>query len=286
MFFKKTSLKDETAPPTYEQSLKKPYFSIFVLTRDSEKAKNSVHMAKRAKRSVVYFNPTQRNCPNFNPLAGEEADAIECIISSYHAGNPDLPVFFLEKGETLLRSSIKVLKRLDRAELVDGRYATFYHLNRFLQNAGGEGRRFVQDLDKIKAESAGEAKDNSQIISWFMDNYFSENSSTYEHTAGVRSAISKIATNEYLKKVLSPEYDMGERNEVDFDDLISNHGVTCLCVDGLRFLDTFPAHMFFSRYQTASARILNTLESGGAHRLYMDDYLQYFLLSHAPVSPL
>ena len=108
MFFKKTSLKDETAPPTYEQSLKKPYFSIFVLTRDSEKAKNSVHMAKRAKRSVVYFNPTQRNCPNFNPLAGEEADAIECIISSYHAGNPDLPVFFLEKGETLLRSSIKV----------------------------------------------------------------------------------------------------------------------------------------------------------------------------------
>ena len=79
---------------------------------------------------------------------------------------------------------------------------------------------------------------------------------------------------------------MGERNEVDFDDLISNHVVTCLCVDGLRFLDTFLAHMFFSRYQTASARILNTLESGGAHRLYMDDYLQYFLLSHAPVSPL
>ena len=128
MFFKKTSLKDETAPPTYEQSLKKPYFSIFVLTRDSEKAKNSVRMAKRAKRSIVYFNPTQRNCPNFNPLAGQEAGAIECIISSYHAGNPDLPVFFLEKGETLLRSSIKVLKRLDRAELVDGRYATFYHL--------------------------------------------------------------------------------------------------------------------------------------------------------------
>ena len=71
----------------------------------------------------------------------------------------------------------------------------------------------VNAFSKVSAATDSEAKENADITSWFLNDYFPERSKVYENTSGVRSQVSKLVSNEYLREVLNPDFDKGERNE-------------------------------------------------------------------------
>lgn len=91
------------------------------------------------------------NCPFFNPLVGAEIDVIENAVTTFLMLNPDSPQYFKDLSEQLVRNALKVLKRLDKAEGIDGKYSTFIWMSRLLQNNGGQGRELVQRFAKLAA---------------------------------------------------------------------------------------------------------------------------------------
>ena len=107
---------------------------------------------------------------------------MENIATTFKMLNPDSPQFFLDLNEQLVRNAVKVLKRLDASEGVEGKYATLIRLSQLLQNSGGQGRDLVNAFSKVSAATDSEAKENADITSWFLNDYFPERSKVYENT--------------------------------------------------------------------------------------------------------
>lgn len=91
------------------------------------------------------------------------------------------------------------------------KYANLINLSRLLQNSGGQGREMVNEFTKIGSTTEAEAKENADIATWFLNDYFPERSKNYENTSGVRSQVAKLVGNEYLREVLNPDVDNGEK---------------------------------------------------------------------------
>ena len=103
------------------------------------------------------------NCPFFNPLVGDEDDVIENAVTTFLMLNPDSPQYFKDLSEQLVRYTLKVLKRLDKSEGVDGKYATFINMNTVLQNPNQDGRKLVTRFGQLKGETDAEQKENADI---------------------------------------------------------------------------------------------------------------------------
>ena len=110
--------------PMILQDIQNPEWGVTVLDPTGELAIKTHMTAKSHGRKSIFFDPTYDNCPKFNPLSGNETDVIENIASTFKMLNPDSPQFFMDLNEQLLRNAIKVLKRLDKNERTDGKYAT------------------------------------------------------------------------------------------------------------------------------------------------------------------
>ena len=72
----------------------------------------------------------------------------------------------------------------DTNEGVEGKYATLIRLSQLLQNSGGQGRDLVNAFSKVSAATDSEAKENADITSWFLNDYFPERSKVYEAIVG------------------------------------------------------------------------------------------------------
>lgn len=185
-------------------------------------------MAKEMGRPYLYFDPSVDNCPFFNPLVGDEADVIENAVTTFLALSPDSPQYFKDLSEQLVRYTLKVLKRLDRDKGIDGYYSTFIWMSRVLQNNGGQGRELVQRFSKIPGATEDEGKENADIASWFLNEYFAEKSKVYENSSGIRAQVTKVISNRYLRHILNPDVEKGEYNQLDFDKHLAEGGVICI----------------------------------------------------------
>ena len=253
-----------------QQDIENPDWGATVLDPKGDLALHAYLLAKESGRDAVLFDPTLKNCPKYNPLAGREIDVVENLSTVFRILNPDSPQFFLDLNEQLLRNSVKVLKRLDANEGVEGKYATLIRLDQLLQNSGGVGRDLVNTFSKIFASTDSEAKENADIASWFLNEYFPEHSKVYENTAGVRSQISKLVSNDYLRKALNPDFDKGERSEVDFVAVLKNGGILCISTAQaqLRDLSQYLALFMMTGIETAVARRSDADQR--PHSLYID----------------
>ena len=107
-----------------QQDIDNPEWGATVLDPKGGLALHAFLLAKESGRSAFLFDPTLKNCPKYNPLAGREVDVVENIVTVFRLINADSPQFFLDLNEQLLRNAVKVLKRLDASEGVEGKYAT------------------------------------------------------------------------------------------------------------------------------------------------------------------
>jgi len=263
--------------PMVWQDVQNTTAGITVIEPKGDLAREVAMMAKHEGRDYIYFDPSVNNCPFFNPLCGDETDVIENAVTTFLMLNPDSPQFFKDLSEQLVRNTLKVLKRLDRDEGVDGKYATFVEMSRILQNSNNRGRELVQKFAKLPGASEDERKENMDIASWFLNEYFAERSKVYENSSGIRSQVSKVIANQYLRRILNPDFEKGERNQIDFDRHLADGGVICIfTAQGLlRDLGKFLGYFIILQLQSSVFRRPGTEDTRRPHYLYIDEFQTY-----------
>lgn len=258
----------QTIIPMINQDMQNLESGITVLEPKGDLAEKVYAMAEHYGRKAVYFNPLLPDCPYFNPLYGEEDDVIENMATTFKMLNPDSPQFFLDMNENLIRNALKVLKR------TMGNKATLVELNRLITNSNGMGRKLVTQFSRLRAESEEIAKENTDIASYFLNDYFNEKSKTYEHCSGVRTQVAKLISNKYLRKVLNPPN--GE-NDVNFDKVLANGEVIAISTaqGKLRDLGRFLGYFIILQLQSSVFRRPGNENTRKAHWLYIDEFQVY-----------
>lgn len=263
--------------PMINQDMQNPEWGVTILEPKGDLAIKAAMMAKHYGRDYLYFDPSFTNCPKFNPLAGREIDVVENMATTFKMLSPDSPQFFLDLNEQLIRNAVKALKRLDKDCGIEGKYATLINLGRLLQNSGGAGRDMINKFSRVMSSTESEAKENADIASWFINDYFPERSKVYENTSGVRSQVSKLVSNECLRDVLNPDADKGERNEINFDTHLANGGVICISTAQgvLRDLSKYLGYFLILSIQSAVFRRPGNENTRPPHCLYIDEFQTY-----------
>lgn len=258
----------QTIIPMINQDMQNLDAGITVLEPKGDLAEKIYSMAEHYGRKAVYFNPILPNCPYFNPLFGKEEDVIENMATTFKMLNPDSPQFFLDMNETLIRNALKVLKRMYANK------ATLTELNRLIHNSNGSGRKLVTQFSRLNVDSAEMGKENADIASWFLNEYFNEKSKTYEHCSGLRSQVHKITSNKYLRRVLNPPN--GE-NDVDFDKILEDGGVIAISTaqGSLRDLGKFLGYFLILQFQSSVFRRPGNENTRRPHFLYIDEFQVY-----------
>ncbi len=263
--------------PMILQDIQNPDAGIIILEPKGDLAQKAAMMSIHYGRTPIYFDPSMDNCPHFNPLAGDEAVVVSNIITTFQMLNPDSPQYFQDINAQLLGNAVMVLKRLDKNEGIDGKYSTLIGLSRLLQNSGGQGRDLIQKFSKIPSYTAEEAKQNADIASWFLNDYFAERSKIYENTSGIRSQVAKICSNEFLRDILNPNVMNGEKNELDFSAALEEGRVLCISTaqGALQSLSKYLGLFLIFQLQNAVFNRPGTEDTRKSCFLYIDEFQTY-----------
>lgn len=245
-------------------------------------------------REAIYFNPTLKSCPYFNPLMGDETDVIENMVTTFKMLDPDSSNFFQDNNENLIRRSVKVLKRLR------GDDATLLELDMFINNVkqskgdskgplmvGGIGDMTITEFELMnkREPDARIRKENETIISWFKEEYFPGSMGgkmapkAYEHCSGVRGQISKLISNKYLSRVLNPpkSSELKPGDYLDFDTILSE-GKVCAISSAqgkLRDLGRFLGFFLILQLQSSVFRRPGNEFTRRGCSLYIDEFQVY-----------
>lgn len=256
--------------PSINQDIQKRGCGITVMEPKGDLADKVYAMGKYyGKEDVMYFDPVLPDCPYFNPLYGPEEDVIENMATTFRMLDSESPPFFKDQNEVLLRNSLKVLKRLYNNE------ANFIQLSTIIHNAGGEGRKIVMQFSKLSAPNEAIAKENRDISSWFLNEYYNEKSKTYEHCSGLRSTVAKIISNKYMKKVLNPP---GGKSDINFDKHLEEGGVLAITTNQGELgdlLSRFLGFFLILQFQSSVFKRPGTEDTRRPHFLYIDEFQVY-----------
>lgn len=117
----------------------------------------------------------------------------ETLIQNFRDRYKDLPMSELDENELLLRKAIRVIDTVNSRNSPHSDL-TMIELRRLLNNERGDGRAWVQKLAKISFATPEEAKENLDIIYWFLDDYFAEKAKAFDRTRPVRTYIEYLLT--------------------------------------------------------------------------------------------
>lgn len=256
--------------PMIRQDIQNMNCGITVIEPKADLAEKVYAMAEYyGRENVMYFNPILPDCPYFNPLAGKETDVIENMSTTFKMlGGGDSPPFFQDMNDTLLRNALKVLKRLygDDATLID--------LHTLISNPNRQGEKMVLEFSRLNTETTELAKENLDVSYYFKEDYFFEKSRTYEHCSGMRTQVSKLISNKYLRKVLNPPRG---RNDINFDAHLEKGGVVAIATaqGTLRDLGRFLGYFIILQLQASVFRRPGNENNRKAHFLYIDEFQVY-----------
>lgn len=261
--------------PMINQDMQNPELGITVMEPKGDLAEKVYAMAIYYGRKVQYFNPTMEDCPYFNPLYGDETDAIENIVTTFKMLDPDSKQYFQDMNENLIRNAMKVVKRLY------GNDATLLHLETLIQNPGGDGEKMIKEFMKLPAPTQSIMKENRDIAVWFLQDYFPGSkgargaTKTYENTSGVRAQVTKLTSNKYLRRVLNPPPGYG--SDIDFDKALEEGMVIAISTEQgkLRDLGRFLGYFMILQFQSAVFRRPGNERTRKGHMLVLDEFQVY-----------
>ena len=248
---------------------------VTVIEPKGDFAEKVYAMATIAGREVVYFNPIHKNCPKFNPLYGPMNDVIENMATTFGMFSADSSQFFQDANDGLLRRAVKVVKRLYDND------ATLILLSILLNNTGGQGRKMIQEFQRLDTRTSDEAQEQEEISLWFLNDYYTGISGdrgatkTYENTSAVRTQISKLNSNAYLRRVLNPQ--PGEGTGVDFAKALEEGGVLAISTaqGTLQDLGKFLGYFIILQFQSAVFRRPGNEDTRKGNMLYIDEFQVY-----------
>lgn len=265
--------------PMINRDMQNHELGVIAMEPKGDLAEKVYAMAVNYNREVQYFNPILPDCPYFNPLYGLEEDVVENMATTFKMLDNDSSQFFQNMNETLIRNSIKVLKRLygDDANMLD--------LYTLVHNNESKGKQIIQEFSQLQSRTQDLQKENDDIVAWFLGDYFtgstgdSRNATkTYEHCSGVRSQIAKLVSNKFLRKVLNPP--RGHGSDVDFDDALANGKVIAISTaqGKLRDLGRFLGYFLILQLQASVFRRPEGPKGPEDRRgcmLYIDEFQVY-----------
>lgn len=148
------------------------------------------------KSRILYLNTNDlAQDIRFNPLSGDENAVIKNMATLFNELDNLTKI-----DKQVLLMGIKLVKRLYDET------ATLIKLSQLIFNSGGIGRKMVMKFSRISASTEVEAKENADIASWFLNNYYSENSNSYNEATIVQSVMSLIFKDRGLSLFLNPDY--------------------------------------------------------------------------------
>lgn len=261
--------------PMINRDMQDKDLGIIVLEPKGDLAEKVFAMAEYYGREVIYFNPILPDCAYFNPLYGKEIDVVENMATTFNMLNPDSPQFFKDMSENLIRKSTKLLKRLYKDD------ATLLDLNTLVWDTGGKGRKMVMEFSKLSDPHPDIQKENEEIYQWFLDDYYTGAkgekgaTKTYEHCSGVRTQISKLVSNEFLRKVLNPP--KGHGSDLDFDDALERGIIVSISTaqGALRALGRYLGYFIILQLQASVFRRPGTEFTRKANMLFIDEFQVY-----------
>lgn len=241
---------------------------VTVIEPKGDLAEKIFAMGEHYERETIYFNPTMPDCPYFNPLYGPEDEVIENMATTFKMLNPDSPQFFQDMNETLIRNSLRVLKRLKKNT------ATLVDLSTLIYNSQGQGKVMINRFSQLSTDTVEELKENAELASWFLNDYYNERSKTYEHCSGLRSQVSKITSNIHLRRVLNPP---DGQNDVNFEKIIEEGKILAISTaqGDLRDLGKFLGYFIILNFQSAVFKRPGTEDTRIPHFLYIDEFQTY-----------
>ena len=258
---------------------------ITVLEPKGDLAEKVYAMAKYYQRDVLYFNPILKDCPFFNPLEGDETDVIENMATTFNMLNPDSPQFFKDMTDNLIRKGVKLLKRWK------GDDATLIDLNTLLWNTNNEGTLIVKDfkLNHVDPNPTIQ-KENDELVSWFLTDYYAGIGGgkgapkTYENCSGVRTQVSKLISNKYLRKVLNPpasgtpEYFESQNiPRINFDETLEKGTIVAMSTaqGALRELGRYLGYFIILQLQASVFRRPGNEDTRKHNMLFIDEFQVY-----------
>ena len=257
--------------PMLNQDLQNPEAGITVIEPKSDLAEKVYVMSQIYGRKCLYFNPQYHNCPRFNPLYGDEDTVIENTVLCFRSILEESPDFFKDTVEIALRNALKTLKR------VIGNKTTLIILERFLYDTGGIGQQFISALESLSngTDNKEKQKENEDIIHYFRADYFNQKSDTFKNTSSLRTQLSRLNNNKYLRKALNPTN--GE-NDINFKEHIEDGGTiaisTCQGKIGLT-LSRLLGFFIILNFQSAVFQRAGNENTRRPHFLYIDEFQEF-----------
>lgn len=263
--------------PMINQDLQNNEMGVTIIEPKGDLVRQAAMLAEHYGRPYFYFDPSIPGCPFFNPLYGDESEVVENMATTFRMLNPSSSQYFLDLDEQVCRYTVKVLKRLDAAEGVDGKWATLVNFGRVIQNSGSSGKEIINKFRTIAAPTEEEGKENFDIASWFLNDYYAERSKTYQDSSELRTQVAKLNSNKDLRAVLNPDFSKGETNQVDFAGQLANGGVLCMSTaqGALGDLGKFLGYFIILQLQSAVFRRPGNEDTRRPHALYIDEFQTY-----------
>lgn len=240
--------------PLAHQLVQNGHTSLLAMDPKGDFARYVGAMCHYYGRPYVLFDPARSDCPFFNPLAGEENDVVENMVTTLDILADENVRYFQDQNARLLRNGVRLLKRLY------GDDANLLLLNDLFHNRDGFGQRCLAQLSQGPVEPFSPVirpdtlRQNREIISYFRDDYFSPHTKTFDHTSGVRNQIANLTDNIQLRRALNPP--AGQKPDIDFSRLLQEGGVVSISLaqGQLRGLARYLGLFLQMSYQSAVFR--------------------------------
>lgn len=255
--------------PMLNQDIKNGY-GITVIEPKGDLAEKVFATSQLNGRECLYFNPIHESCPKFNPLFGKEEDVIETMVLCFRMILNESPDFFKDTTEKALRYAIKAQKRVKTN-------STLIDLDNFLSNNGGYGEQIIVALTEInkKEKDLTIRNENLTIIQYFNTEYFIDNSQTWQYTSSLRTQLTRLNDNRYLRRVLNPK---NGQSDIDFNTVIEEGKVLAITTaQGVlnQTLSRLLGLFIILNLQSAVFKRTGSEETRIPHFLYIDEFQEY-----------
>jgi len=252
---------------------------VIVIEPKGDLAEMVYAMGVKYKQPVTYFNPVFPDCPRFNPLDGEEDAVIETLTTTFDMLSPDSKTYYKDLAGNLIRKALMVVKRLEQAYTdpdtgLSARPATLITLSELIHNTDNKGRDMVNELATLPVLNDEEARQNLDTQKWFLNEYFADRSVVFQNTSGIRTIVSNLIQNKYLRKVLNPP---NGKSELDFDKILADGGKLSISTaqGELRALGSYLGYFIILSLQSAVFRRPGDEFSRNPCFLYIDEFQTY-----------
>lgn len=245
------------APIAYQDITKKR--GVTVIEPKGDFAETAYAIAKLSgRKDAILFNPVDPNCPKFNVLDGPEDLVVETLSTTFQLLTPDSQTYFKDNADVLIRNALMVAKRLEEAYInphtgLSDRVAILTSLSEIVNNPDRRGEQRIREFKSLPTVNKDIKKQNEDVASYFMNEYYKETSIIYKNTSGVRNQLAKLTQNKHLRRVLNPETG---KSEFNFDDALKNGQCICISTEqgALGDLSSYLGYFFIFNYQAAALR--------------------------------